>query len=411
MKKIFIISICCMLYFSCIASAKNINLKSVPVLKTNVTLGDERIDEFISVFKGKRVGLITNATGIDKNYRSVVTILKEKTNLVALFTPEHGFLGNVAAAELTSDEYNSHYQLPVHSLYGVTRKPTEKMLEDIDLLVFDIQDVGTRHYTYMSTLIYAMQACAKYGKEIVVLDRPNPIGGNVEGVVLKEENSSFIGVYPLPLRHGMTIGEMALMFNTEEQINSQLTVIPMNGWKRDLFIDETNVPWVQTSPNIPTTTSALAYTATGIIGSVQASEGIGTTQPFEFVGMPDLDAYEFADTMNAYKFSGVYFRPIAFTPRFGNFQGVVCNGVQLHITDVKMFKPTIVGATLLKELQKHYEKEGDFWRDLGTAKSIDLHFGESSLRNSEDDLPTLLQRWQQEADDFKTKAQKYYLYK
>lgn len=379
--------------------------------KADIVLGNERIDEFRDFFTNKRVGLITNATGTDKKYKSTVDILKEKTNLTAIFTPEHGFGGNVQAAEKTKDEYDTHYNLPIYSLYGATRKPTQQMLDNIDVLVFDIQDVGTRHYTYVSTLVYAMQACKEQNKKVVVLDRPNPISGIVSGTVLKRENSSFIGLYPIPLRHGMTIGELAIFFNNEEKIGADLKVIPMIGWKRDMFITDTNIPWIQTSPNIPTPMSALLYNATGIVGSVQASDGIGTTQPFEFVGMPNIDAYELANSMNKYNFAGVHFRPLTFTPKFGNFKNITCNGVQLHITDYKYFDATTVGAVLIRELWKRYKGTDDFWRDMGEKKSIDLHLGEDSLQDQTQEIFDITKRWEQEANNFKKTASKYYLYK
>lgn len=407
MKKIFLATLLLCLLLGNLAYA---NGKKV-VANTEVILGIERISEYKELFAGKRVGLITNATGVDSKFKSSVRILQEQCNLVAIFTPEHGFLGQIEANERTANAYSEEFKLPIYSLFGATRKPTAQMLEHIDMLVFDIQDVGIRHYTYISTMALAMEAAQTYNKQFIVLDRPNPLGGAVQGPTLKPGNESFVGLYPLPLRHGMTIGELAQLFNKEYGIGAQLKVIPMRGWQRHMYMTDTNLPWIQTSPNIPTTTTALVYAAAGMSGSSKASDGVGTSQPFEFVGLPGINAYDLARTMNAHNLPGVVFRPVAFVPRFGKLANQNCQGVQIHVTDKQKFDVAITGALLVKELEKLYVGQ-DFWEKWGsTTLVIDAHLGEDSLRTQRESLPEIFARWQQESIKFRKMATKYYLYK
>ena len=410
MKRLFLVIFLVLFTLTNLACASS-KKQSVEKNSPKVIIGLERIGEYKDLFANKKVGLITNATGIDRNFKSNVLILQEATDLVAIFTPEHGFLGQVAANENTSHAYSEEFKLPIYSLYGATRKPTAKMLENIDILVFDIQDVGVRHYTYISTMALAMQAAKEYNKKVVVLDRPNPLGGTVQGPTLKKGNESFVGMYPIALRHGMTVGELALLFNKEYGINADLTVIPMLGWKRSMYFADTDLPWVQTSPNIPTPTSALVYPASCMIGSSKASDGVGTTQPFEFIGMPNINAYDLARTMNAYALEGVYFRPIAFVPKFGKLAEQTCFGVQIHVTNKNTFDPVRVGTLLVKELEKLYP-EADFWESWGgSLKSIDFHLGEDSLRTHTESTEQLFARWQKESSEFQKLTSKYYLYK
>lgn len=406
MRKLFLIIFLLIFAFSNMACAN-----SKKIVSQEVILGIERVHEYKDLFAGKRLGLITNATGVDKNLKSSVAILKEQYNLVGIFTPEHGFLGQVAADERTTNGYSAEFALPIYSLYGATRKPTKEMLNNVDILIFDIQDVGIRHYTYISTMALAMQAAKEHNKTFVVLDRPNPLGGAVQGPTLKPGNESFIGLYPLPLRHGMTIGELAQLFNKEYGIGVNLKVIPMLGWSRSMYMSDTGLPWIQTSPNIPTALTALVYSAAGMSGSTKASDGVGTTQPFEFVGMPGINPYDLARTMNAHSLEGVYFRPISFIPRFGKLANQECSGVQLHIIDKQKFNPAQTGAVLVKELEKLY-KGTEFWESWGSrVMSIDAHLGENSLRTNQESLTTIFERWQRESDIFRKLSAKYYIYK
>ena len=376
--------------------------------KDVVVLGIERIDEYAGIFAGKRVGLITNQTGADRNLQSSVDLLRSKVKLQAVFVPEHGLFGAATAGD---DIKNDNYEgIEVRSLYGDTKRPTKAMLADIDILAFDIQDVGTRHYTYVSTMAYAMEACAKEGKKFVVFDRPNPLGGACEGPTLKNGFESFIGLYNLPLRHGLTVGEYARFINKEYQIGADLQVIPMKNWTRGMFFEQTELPWIATSPNIPTETSAFCYAATGIVGDMNISVGIGTTKPFEYVGAPWLDKLDFAAKLNVLEMPGVVFRPIAFIPNYGIYAGELCQGVQMHITDKRSFQPAHVGAQMVRLLMRDYSQRDLFPKRSSDGYKIDIALGESSLRYAEIPLKDIFNRWDRENAYFAEKVQPYLLY-
>ena len=378
-----------------------------------VQLGIENVDDYRDVFQGRRIGLITNATGVDSRLVPSAEILAAKMNLVALFAPEHGLRGNAVAGAAIPHEKDSKTGLPIYSLHGDTRKPTAAMLKNIDVLVFDIQDIGARSYTYISTMAYAMQSAKENGKTFVVLDRPNPVGGDkVEGGLLQPAFSSFIGLYPIPLRHGLTAGELARLFNEEFGIGAKLVVIPMTGWKRGMQQEDTGLPWVMTSPNIPTPESARVYSGTALFGGSNVSEGIGTTRPFEMVGAPWLDGRKLADRMNAYQLPGVFFRPAQFTPQWGKYQGRICQGVQIHVTDRRQFSAAPVGVYLLQEIRNlsgtqfrwNTPKTGERWM-------IDLYEGGSELRQGKTAGAELLGRWSREAADFQKRTEKVRLYR
>ncbi|MDR3590047.1 MAG: DUF1343 domain-containing protein [Negativicutes bacterium] len=378
--------------------------------KVPVRLGIDNLDQHLDLFAGKRVGLVTNATGMNSDYESTIDVLKAKTNLVALFSPEHGIRGAATAGAKVSSQVDDKTGLPVNSLYGDTKKPTPEMLADIDVLAFDIQDIGARSYTYIYTMAYAMQGAKEAGKTFVVFDRPNPVGGvEVEGGLVKPGFESFIGMYPIPIRHGMTVGELARLFNKEFGIGCDLAVVEMTGWRRGMYFDETGLPWVMTSPNIPTPDTALVYPGTGLFGGTNISEGVGTTRPFDFVGAPWLDADAFAARMNAQKLPGVIFRPAYFMPRFGNFSGENCGGVQLHITDRKAFRPVRTGLTLLYAVQ---DMSGDkfAFKEGSKRPMMDLITGDDSVRVGRYSLEELLAAWDAEALRFKETAKGYYIY-
>lgn len=323
--------------------------------QTDVLLGIDRIDEYLDLFEGKRVGLITNPTGINSNYESTIDVLFEKVNLVALFAPEHGIRGELQAGAYTSTYKDEKTGLTVYSLYGSTLKPTKAMMDQIDILCIDIQDAGARFYTYVYTMSYAMEAAAEYGKEFVVFDRPNPAGGHIyEGNILEVEYSSFVGRYPIVQRHGMTIGELAKLFNTEYEINCDLKIIEMKNWERDMFYDDTNLPWVIPSPNFPSIETALVYTGTCIFEGTNLSEGRGTTIPFQVIGAPFIDANEYADALNALKLEGVVFRPAYFTPTFSKNANKLNAGVQVHVTDRDKFSAVKTGWAMLEIVRNLY---------------------------------------------------------
>lgn len=378
----------------------------------SVKLGIDNIDKGMTVFDGKRVGLITNSTGMNSRFESTVDVLYEKTNLVALFSPEHGIRGAVKAGDAVNAMVDGKTKLPIYSLYGQTKKPTPEMLADIDVMAFDIQDVGARPYTYIYTMAYAMQSCKELGKTMVIFDRPNPIGGvQIEGGLVKPGFESFIGMYPIPLRHGMTVGELAKLFNQEFGINCDLVVIEMTGWKREMYFNDTGLPWVMTSPNIPTPDTALVYPGVGLFGGTNISEGVGTTRPFEFVGAPWLDADALAGEMMKLNLPGVLFRPAYFMPRFGLYQGETCAGVQLYITDRKVFQPIKTGMNLLYMIKGMSGDKFSFKRNDSYEGAIDVVVGDNIVRLGKSSLSEILNLWETDVKRFGEISQKYYLYK
>jgi len=327
-----------------------------------VKLGLEKaLDNRMQLFKNKRLGLICNQASVDHKFRHTADLFFEHSdiNLVSLFGPQHGIRGdvqdNMVETLHTTDKKTG---LPIFSLYSETREPTAEMLSGIDTIVFDLQDVGCRVYTFIYTMANAMRVCASNNKEFIVLDRPNPIGGeNVEGNCLEKGNESFVGQYQIPMRHGLTVGELAQLFNEEFSINCDLKVVKMEGWERDLYFDETDSPWVMPSPNMPTTETTVVFPATVYFEGTQISEGRGTTKPFEIVGAPYIEAGEFQNALAKLELPGVIFREINFLPTFQKHKNEVCGGVFLHITDRRQFKPVITGIALIKTLYELYAEE------------------------------------------------------
>jgi len=279
--------------------------------------------------------------------------------LTALFGPQHGIRGDVQDNMVeTSHGVDRTTGLPVYSLYSETREPTEEMLEDLDVLVFDMQDVGCRIYTFIYTLANCMRAAKKYGKRVIACDRPNPINGeSVKGNILEAEFASFVGQFPIPTRHGMTVCELARMFNEHFGIGCDLEVVPMQGWSRELWLDETDAPWVLPSPNMPTLDSATVFPGTVHVEGTQLSEGRGTTRPFELVGAPYIVAEVYASRLLHMGFAGVYFRSCGFQPTFQKHAGRTCGGVQIHVTDRSVFDPVMVGIGLIKVAHDLYTDE------------------------------------------------------
>ncbi|MCD7099968.1 DUF1343 domain-containing protein [Stenotrophomonas sp. MMGLT7] len=366
------------------------------------------------LLRGKRVGLITNMTGADSALRSDVDLLARRPDfeLVALFGPEHGVRGDVQAGEHVDSSRDPATGLPVYSLYGQTREPTPAMLDGVDVLVFDIQDVGARFYTYPYTLAGAMRAARRAGIPIVVLDRPEPLGGErVEGPVLEPGFASFVGMFPIPLRHGMTIGELARLFNDAFGIGAQLQVVPMQGWRRGEQPLRSTLPWIPPSPNMPTPDTALVYPGTGLFEGTNLSEGRGTTRPFEIVGAPFVDAQVLATRMNALGLPGVRFRPIAFTPTFSKHAGVPCGGVQIHVVDRNAFLPVRTGLALLKTLHDLYP--GQFRFLPGEPPFFDKLAGNAWIRESierGEPLAAIEARWQADLGRFEELRRRYLLY-
>lgn len=320
-----------------------------------------RRDEFRQL-DGRNIGLITNHTGIDRGGVTSVQRLHQagNLNLVALFSPEHGIRGKLDIS-LIDDSTDLATGLNIFSLYGETRQPTAAMLDGIDTLVFDIQDIGTRFYTYISTMGLAMQAAAEHGVKFVVLDRPNPVNGvSMSGPVLDDGRQSFTGFHRLPVRHGMTIGELALMFRDELPIDLDLEVIRMEGWKRRMFFDETGLPWVNPSPNIRRLAQAVNYPGIGLLESSNLSVGRGTNTPFEHLGAPWLDGEALAAAMNRLKLPGVRFLATSFTPTASKFAGERCNGIALEVYDRNAFEPVRAGIGIALALRALHPEAWEF---------------------------------------------------
>ena len=309
-----------------------------------IKCGIDVIDNYLDLFDGKRVGLITNPTGVNHSLLSTIDILNEKANLVALFSPEHGVRGDLQAGVQLDDYVDSKTGIKVYSLYGKNKKPSKEMMDQVDVLVFDIQGVGARFYTYIYTMAYAMMACAEEGKLMVVLDRPNPVNGiDVEGNILNLEYRSFVGYYPITQRHGLTIGELACLFNDEFDIHANLKVVKMEGYQRSMEYKDTGLHWILPSPNIPTPETTLYYLSTCIFEGTNMSEGRGTTKPFQIIGSPYLDVEKVLQELSKWKIKGVEYRQLYFTPIFSKHKGELCNGIELFITDKKEFLPVQFG--------------------------------------------------------------------
>ncbi|WP_334179392.1 DUF1343 domain-containing protein [Pseudoxanthomonas sp.] len=382
---------------------------SAPRLGIDVLL-EQRLD----LLRGKRVGLVTNATGVDGQLRSSVDRLSAHPGftLVALFGPEHGVRGDVQAGDKVASSRDAVTDLPVHSLYGEHREPTAAMLAGIDVLVFDIQDVGTRFYTYPYTLAGVMRAAKRAGIPVVVTDRPDPMGGvRVEGPVLEPALASFVGMFPIPLRHGMTLGELASLFNAEFGIGAELHVVTMQGWRRGEEPLRGALPWVPPSPNMPTPDTALVYPGTGLLEGTNVSEGRGTTRPFETLGAPWVDARALADRLNAMQLPGVRFRTTWFTPSFSKHAGQACAGVQLHVTDRATFRPVRTGIAVLKALHDQHPK--DFAFLPGDPPFFDRLSGVPWLRGAiarGDGIDAIEARWAPALEQFRAVRQRYLLY-
>lgn len=361
--------------------------------------------------RGKRIGLITNHTGIDRQGTPAIDRLAAlpELTLVALFSPEHGIRGAAAPGEEVASGRDERTGLPIYSLYGDTRKPTPEMLRGVEALVFDIQDVGARPYTYISTMALGMQAAAEAAIPFVVLDRPNPIGGvDVEGNLLDTAFASFVGMYPIPARHGMTPGELARLFNREFGIGADLTVVPVEGWRRDAWFDETGLPWVNPSPNLRALDAATHYPGTVFLEGTNLSEGRGTDCPFEQTGAPWLRAGEVAAAMNAMRLPGVRFEPTTLTVSADarKFPGETIPGIRLVITDRERYRPVAASLLLIDTIRRLHPTEFEW------SGSINRLAGTDRLRAAIEagTLPALLREWEADAERFRTIRQPYLLY-
>jgi uncharacterized protein YbbC (DUF1343 family) len=386
-----------------------------------VALGSERLLES-GRLHGKRVGIVANPASIDHTFTHVVDRFRahDAITLGAIFGPQHGFHAtlqdNMIETPHARDECR---RVPVYSLYSETREPTAEMLKDLDVLVIDLQDVGTRVYTFIYTMANCLKAAGRVGLPVIVCDRPNPIAGiEVEGPTLRAGFESFVGLFPIPLRHGLTIAELARFFNDRFNLGADLDVVPMEGWSRAMFWDETDVPWIMPSPNMPTLDTAIVYPGQVLFEGTQLSEARGTTRPFELVGAPWIEADRFAARMNAHALPGVHFRATYFEPTFQKHARQTCGGCQIHVTDRRTFRPVLASAALLHEFraadparfawrQPPYEYEHE-------KMPIDILSGSNALREQIDaglDPHAIADAWDTDRAAFLRDREPFLLYK
>lgn len=381
--------------------------------KLKVKNGIDVIEKYSHVFEGKKLGLISAPTGVDKNLKSTIDILNEKFDLRALYSPEHGIRGNLQAGAAVDTYIDESTGITVYSLYGKNKKPSAEILKDIDVLIFDIQDIGSRYYTFIYTMSYCMESCAENDKTFVVLDRPNVIGGEaVEGNILNMNFKSFVGMKPITPRYGLTIGEMAMLMNKEFNINCRLEVVRLEGWRRDAYFDDTDLLWINPSPNIASVDAAVLYNGTCLFEGTNISEGRGTTKPFEMIGAPWLDAYKLADIMNNKNFFGVKFRPVYFEPAFSKHKGELCRGVQVHVIHKRAVRPVEIGIHLLYEIMD-MDREKFQWLapfKEGAHHFIDFLAGTDEVRLRKFEAAEFAEKWKKESNEFKKIKEKYHLY-
>jgi uncharacterized protein YbbC (DUF1343 family) len=370
---------------------------------------------------GARVGVVCNHASIDRGFRHVIdrVAAAEGVTLAAIFGPQHGFRSDVQDNMVeTPHRDDPRRRVPIYSLYSETREPTSEMLRGIDVLLIDLQDIGARIYTYIYTMANCLRAAARHGVAVIVCDRPNPIGGDaVEGARLRQGWESFVGLFPIPMRHGLTIGELAKLFNKEFGIDASLEVIAMEGWTRSTYADSTGLPWVMPSPNMPTLDTAIVYPGTVLFEGTMLSEGRGTTRPFELVGAPWIDAERFAGDMNTLGFAGVYFRPAGFEPTFQKHAKQPCGGCQIHVTDREAFQPVKVGVALI-EMFRRFDPARFQWRQPPyeyerEKMPIDILAGSDLLRQQiESGLPIdeIAASWRADEEEFRRLRQPYLLY-
>lgn len=385
-----------------------------PIVRTGLDLLLAQ-DAHFDLLADQRVGLITNHTAVDRDLTSIVDLLHadERFTLTHLFAPEHGVRGSVQAGDHIADANDARTGLPVTSLYGETKKPSPDMLADVDVLVFDIQDAGTRYYTYISTMVLAMECAAEAHIPFVVLDRPNPITGlHPEGPILDPQFSSFVGIHPMPTRHALTIGEIALLVAEDRDLPIP-SVVEMTGWNRDMWWEDTGLPFIQPSPNLPTIDSLRLYPGTCLFEATTLSEGRGTTRPFELIGGPDVDAYALADDLNARELPGVRFRPASFVPSFSKHQGLTCEGIQVHIRDRDALRPVALGVHVIHAIASQPDS-GFAWRPgAALGMSAELLYGNADLHAMIDAgamVDDIIARWQNGLEAFATRADAVHLY-
>ena len=374
-----------------------------------------------SLIAGARVGLVSNPASVDSRLVHAADRLAsgDGFTLAALFGPQHGFRSDLQENMIESPHARDvKRRVPVYSLYSETREPTAKMLADVDVLVIDLQDVGTRIYTYIYTMANCLRAARAHGVRVVVCDRPNPINGvDVEGAALDPAYTSFVGQFPIPMRHGLTIGEDARLFNDRFGIGAAIDVVPMDGWRREMWFDGTGLPWVLPSPNIPTLDTAVVYPGAVLFEGTLLSEGRGTTRPFELIGAPWIDGERFADAMNQRGLAGAIFRPVFFEPTFHKHAKTLCGGCQIHVTDRVAFRPMRAAVEMIAEFTRQAPPQA-IWRDPPyeyehVKPPIDILYGSDRLRRAIDegkDAASIAASWPGDEEAFRKLREKYLLY-
>ncbi len=387
-----------------------------------ISLGLQEFLKRRRCFYRLKLAVLVHAASVDNRLCYTVRRLYKLPNihLRCLFGPQHGFFSETQDNMIEWKGFRDYStQLPIYSLYGICRKPTRAMLKDVDVLMVDLQEIGARYYTYIWTMVYCLQACAAAGIKVVILDRPNPINGlNMEGGVLDPAFASFVGLYPLPIRHGMTLGEIACYINSEFNLGCDLEVIPMRGWRRAFWFDDTGLPWVMPSPNIPTLESAIVYPGMCLFEGTNISEGRGTTRPFEILGAPFIDGAALAENLGQYRLPGVFFRPLNFIPTFQKWSGERCGGVQIHVLNRDKYRSVNTACCVLEAIRQMYPR--DFrWKkppyEYEKRKMpIDILSGSTALRDTLDCggcIQDLLASWEAQCKSFNMVREKYLIYR
>jgi uncharacterized protein YbbC (DUF1343 family) len=371
---------------------------------------------------GERIGILCNPASVDRNFTHTRLLVDRvfPGQLTALYSPQHGFFAEKQDNMIESgDMLDPDLNIPVFSLYGETRVPDDRMFDPIDILLVDLQDVGTRVYTFIYTLSYCLESARNFNIKVIILDRPNPIDGlTIEGNCLTADCESFVGRYPIPMRHGLTVGEVGRLFNAYFKIGCELEVVPMQGWDRNMMFRDTGLPWIAPSPNLPTPVSTLVYPGQVIWEGTNVSEGRGTALPFELLGAPFMDIGKMQATLDKASIPGVVLRPAVFEPTSNKWQQTACNGFQLHVTDPRQYRPYATSLHLLQAVVKHHRKEFE-WKSPPyeyefERMPIDLIIGDRTIRRRIENLEPLADieaSWQEDLNDYKTIARKYHIYK
>jgi uncharacterized protein YbbC (DUF1343 family) len=396
-----------------LALAGTTRVAAEPLPSAHIELGD---DVFLRAtwreLRGRSVGVIANQSGVTSHLESIVDAIRRhgEITIKAIYAPEHGFRGDRGAGASVASYVDPQTHLPVFSLYGASRHPSAAMLEGVDVLLFDIQDVGSRAYTYISTMAYAMQSARQYGREFWVLDRPNPIGGAiVEGPVLEPAYESFIGLYPIPMRHGMTIGELATLFNERFGIGAKLRVVRMNGWRRSMLWPDTGLQWVQTSPNIPDWETTVVYVGTGLLDSAGINNGSGYTKPFFLAGTSGIDGSRLAARLNARDLPGVWFRPAAWSPYVGFWADHELTGVELVVFDPRRFYAVRTAVEIAVAIRDLFPRA----IDIKSISGLDRDWGTDSFRQAlvaGKTAEAILAQWTPSVGEFDALRKSYLLY-